>query len=165
MNVILPGESFWGDEAGGAPADVATESRGRRPGWTPGIAVRLADGRDWHLPRVDVPLLLTTPGLQDDLIATFRLVDDMQRERDGTRGHVINLVHYHGHMADVGIRLLRVNYDLPDAAWKSLLAFDTVFPMLRFTRAVSDVIGDSAAVWMPFYRTHGADGAEFLAGN
>ena len=129
------------------------------------MAVRLADGRDWFLPRVDVPLLITTLGLQDDLIATFKLVRDMQCEGDGARGHVINLVHYHSHMADVGVRLLRVNYDLPDAAWKSLLAFDTIFPMLTFTRVVTEVIGESAGVWMPFYLTHGAEGADLLARN
>ena len=160
-----PGEMFRGDEAGGAGTDYAAEARSRRRGWTQGVVVQLADGRGWLLPRVDIPLLITTPGLQDDLIATFRLIHDMQGEVDETKGHVINLVHYHGHMANVGIRLLQVNYDLPEAEWKSLLAFDTIFPMLTFTRAVSELIGDSAGVWMPFYLTHGPDGADFLVCN
>lgn len=165
MGESRPGGIFRGDEAGGAGTDHAAEARSRRRGWTQGLVVRLADGRDWLLPRVDIPLLITTPGLQDDLIATFKLIHDMQGELDGTKGHVLNLVHYHGHMANVGIRLLQVNYDLRDADWRSLLAFDTIFPMLTFTRAVSESIGDSAGVWMPFYLTHGREGAEFLAGN
>ena len=52
----------------------------RRPGWTMGAAVRLADGRRWHLPRLTPALAITTPGLMATVRAFLRVLDVHQAD-------------------------------------------------------------------------------------
>ena len=147
------------NDDGGA---AISEFRRRRLGWHGGQAVRLADGMLWSLPKIDVLVLMTSPKLQDDLIRAFELADEIQRERDGSREHALGLMLYHAHMANVGIRLLQVNYDLPDDNWKAMLGFADLFGMLDLTLKVSLEIGNSVRTWMPFFLTSGPDGRDNL---
>ena len=121
------------------------ESDSRRPGWTCGTPVRLGDGSWWTLPRVELADLITSAGLRDDLARALELARDAQGEPEGSRSEILRHMKYHMHMATVGVRLLQLNYDLPDRAWGSLLAFGGIKEMLVFTAEVSATLADACA--------------------
>ncbi len=122
------------------------ERHSRRPGWTSGAKVKLADGMVWNLPGIDLALVVTSPELRIDLnnvlaIASF---DCGGAASDASLDDVLR---FHSRMAQVGVRLLQTNYDLPECCWKPLLSFDELTGMLKLTTAVAYALNDSATVW------------------
>ena len=140
------------------------EFESRRPGWSRGTPVRLGDGGWWALPKLELAVLITASGLRDDLARALDLARDAQGQREGSRSEILRHVRYHMHMARVGVRLLQVNYELPDRDWESLLAFGGVKDMLLFTAEVSAVLSDACAR-LPLLATPGLGRPDFASPN
>ena len=134
----------------------------RRPGWTRGLPVRLADGSLWSIPKLDVVILITVPEMCADLTRAFDLADEIDREEEDGKEHAVKVLRHHAHLANIGVRLLQLNYDLPDEAWNGLLNFMDLSAMLELTVVVAGVVIDTIALWMPFVLVEGADGADNL---
>ena len=141
------------------------EPKVRRRGWQPGVPICLADGMPWHIPRVDLILLMTTSLLQPDLSDASDLADEIQQHDAADKEHLIVSMLYHAQMANIAVRLLQVNYDLPDGEWKRLLTFPSIDEMLRMTCRVSQEIARATPVWVPMLMTSGRAGNENLLVN
>lgn len=94
----------------------------RRPGWTEGRPIFLADGSPWYGPRVTLALLITDAPLLADLGEAVKLAIGIQAQADHSRQGPVMLLFYEAIMRRIAVRLLQVNYDLPGAAWAALVA-------------------------------------------
>ena len=115
------------------------ERRSRRSGWIRGVPVRLADGTTWHLPDVSIEVMLTIPGMVDDLIDLFRLAEDIAGASPGADESVriTAVTLFHRLMIEAGVRLLRTNYDLPDGDWPKLTRFGDLAEAMTFANTVA----------------------------
>lgn len=86
---LITDEELWPDDGGwsfrGHMLGIRPPEFCRRPGWTKGAAVRLADGRRWHLPRIDPALAVTTPGLMAAIRSLLRSYGAHMAQPDDTR--------------------------------------------------------------------------------
>ena len=132
--------SYWGD---------LPEVRCRRDGWTPGFTVRLADMSSWHLPRLDAARFAADDLLLGDLHIVLDLADKVGRDGGPAGALTLAEIRYHSRIAEIGSRLLRANYDLPDDRWGSLWAFDDAAAMFDLTFAISAALAECEPAWAP----------------
>lgn len=145
--------------------DGLEEVQARRDGWTLGRPVRLADGARWWLPRLSWSALVFRPELLTAISRTYDLADKASQLESDLKGHTMATAIYHSQLAQLGVKLLQLNYDLPEERWRQLLSFGVVVEMLQMTSVVSGLIADSLPAWMPFYLTSGQNGADNLLRN
>lgn len=144
------------------PGAVIGESSMRRPAWTPGHPVRLADGASWWLPRVESALSLFEPETSTSVARTFHLANEVAGAELDLDRYATAIKAYHDQLARVAVLMLRSNYDLPEPTWRRLLAFEDLSGMLRLALAVSEAIINSVPAWMPLLLTSRLDQAEQL---
>ncbi len=133
-----------------------SELRHRRTGWTRGLPVILANGATWHLPTIDFALFVTHPELQRELRKAIDINEDLSSDPDDLTSQYIEMTLLHAQLANLGIRLFQINYDLNDYSWKNLLDFGDLFQMTKMTSMISAEIRKSSRIWTPFVLTHGA---------
>lgn len=133
----------------GVLADPGLERWSRRPAWTCGERVELADGSTWHLPRIDEDLLVRAGGLIDDIQDALDVATGADDGAAGCGPLSLAEIRYHAQMAVIGTRLLQANYDLTAGCWKRLWAFDDLAAMFALTGRIASVLAASAEVWGP----------------
>lgn len=114
----------------------------RRPAWTEGEAVELADGSAWYCPRTDLGLLVTDDALRGEFARTLELARDFQGDGMVPLG-ILQMTRFHAQIANVAVRLLQANYDLPDDTWRALLRFEGLPGMLALTMRVAAIVAVS----------------------
>ena len=130
---------------------VPRESACRRRCWTQGRSLHLADGACWYLPRINLDILVLHPRLVGEIVKTFNFAGDVPLDGMNLTYQTLSTALYHAQLAQLGITLLQINYDLPDESWQLLLNFEWLPAMLKMTFDVSEAIADSINVWIPFY--------------
>lgn len=137
---------------------VTEESAARRVDWTPGRAVRLTDGESWWLPQIDQALLLVRPDLQTAISRMFKLAGEVGQVEADVRRHAMATAIYHSQLLQLGVVLLRENYDLPDECWLRLASFESADEVFHLTLAVSEALADSILAWLPLHQASGRGG-------
>ncbi len=110
----------------------------------------LADGSRWFLPAIDLGLMIVADELKDELaegVRLARLVGNLNEITD-------EYVKYQYHIANIGIRLLINNYEVPREDWEQLLKFQSLKEMIVFCVSVSFVIDQSRRIWEPLVANH-----------
>ena len=93
--------------------------RNRRPCWTPGAAVTLVDGREWHLPILTPAIIATIPGLA---VAIQEVWATACQETPDEREAHFKALHQCARL------MIRSNYDLrfepptPPVVWNEAMA-------------------------------------------
>lgn len=119
------------------------ERRYRRQDWTAGAVVTLAGGSAWHYPTIDVALLTANASLRDDFVQAVLISGMAPPEGESVNGQILLTTLYHAHLANVAVRLLRINYDLPDRRLAALVRFETLADLLGMTAGTSQVVADA----------------------
>ena len=147
--------------------ESSLEGRSRRYNWTEGLPVILADEGRWRLPDTNLELMMTIPGLVDDLIKSYRLAASTQVAGavEDEPARIIKDTLFHGRMIDAGIRLLRTNYDLPEDEWLSLIRFGNMVGAMSFSGTVARAVFLSSHGLIPRLATRVGGMAEAHEGN
>ena len=127
------------------------EAESRRRGWTTGgMAVRLADDYRWHLPAITPALLMSTPGLREDLKSILAVTTRADRAAKAGEDDADNFSSYCNRMGALAQRLLGVNYDLPDCTWHALLTYNNIIGLYTMMMFMSFALDSAREDWRPW---------------
>ena len=125
----------------------------RKSTWTGGLPVNLANGSLWRLPIISTSLLVTTPGLREEIEEVVRLA----RVVLALEVHLGNSPCYNAQLMAVGLYLLRANYNLPAQEWLELVGFESSAHIFAFTYNVAHALSLARPVLLPFLMPSGFD--------
>lgn len=108
-------------------APPLVERHRRRPGWTPGAVVTLAEGRGWRLPALDATLVVGAPGLRDEVMRFCPLAAEGMKklaelpDPGDALGRSRAALDFNRQLVRVAMLLVAENYDLSFAERGRLL--------------------------------------------
>ena len=133
-------------------AEFRLEEYCRRPSWIRGPAVHLADGRPWHLPMIDTALPTLLDEVHDDIQGALEIALHKQVGLESAEINLDELMEYHEHLSAIGVRLLRMNYQMPGHTWACLMKFDGLQGMFRLTLELSFILAHASAEWQTMFK-------------
>lgn len=154
---------------GGGLYKKRIERQCRRQCWTQGNPVRLSDDAIWYLPKINLFLVASVPGLIGLLGELLDVIDEYQikPDDDAISARYWNLVR------QIGQTLLRCNYDvsedsmydLTDIIWNELIIYDRQEQFAEFTTAVDTAIASASKDWLVLLDDHDTDTRKVLFPN